>query len=292
MISVCIPVFNGARLIDRALRSFEAQTMAPGEVLVVDDGSTDETPSLLERWQAQGRLRFVRQANGGLPCARNTGARHMRGTWMVPLDADDELDPRALELAHAAVARTPDAGWCVTDIARIGNDGEEEVFTTQLPPGPTRAWLPALLERNFIERTILLRRDMLLSLGGYDEAFRIYEDWELNIRMVQAGVVVAYAPGPLYRYIKTEGGITDNVPRMLAGFARLYARHHRPLADTGDPVLRHIYARRMWALGRDYAARLRDPVTAARFALTSLRYDLDPKRLARAVGGRLLGRSG
>jgi glycosyltransferase involved in cell wall biosynthesis len=288
MISVCIPVYNGARVIDRALRSVEAQTMAPGEVLVVDDGSTDDTTELLERWQAAGRLRYVRQANGGLPCARNTGAREMRGTWMVPLDADDELDPRALERAHAAVEKTPGAGWCVTDIVRVGNDGED-VFTTTLPEGPTRGWLPAMLERNFVERTILLRRDMLLSLGGYDEAFRIYEDWELNIRMIQAGVVVAYAPGPLYRYIKTEGGITGNVPRMLAGFARLYERHHRPLADTGDPVLRHIYARRMWALGRDYAARLRDPITAARCALTSLRYD--PRPFARALGGRRMGRS-
>jgi glycosyltransferase involved in cell wall biosynthesis len=287
-ISVCIPVYNRADVLERAIRSVEAQTLPALEVIAVDDGSTDDAPQVLERLVAQGRITAaIRQRNAGVAGARNTAIRHARGEWIVPLDADDELDPLALERCLAAVERTPGTGWCITDIVRVGTEGEQ-VFASTPPEGPASGWLPAMLERNFVERTMLLKRETLLRLGGYDTAFRCYEDWELGIRMLRAGVIAAYAPGPLYRYIKTEGSITSDFARLLNAHEQLFEHHHRPLADTGNPRYRRIYARRMWALGRDHLDRGHDLRAALRCLFTSLRYDFAPGKILQGAGQRLL----
>ncbi len=293
-VSICIPAYNCGELVERSLKSVEAQTVRPLEIVVVDDGSRDgRTPQILDAIAASGRIVLVRQANAGLSGARNAGFRAARGEWVVPLDADDELDPRAIELAKAAVDAVPGSCWCVSDIVRVAEDGTgEEVFRTQLPAPPTSGWLPAMLERNFVERTVLLRRDTVLALGGYDPAFRTYEDWELSIRMLQAGLSPVYAPGALYRYIKTAGSITSNWPRLLAAYEQLFARHHRPLAQREGGVYRRILARRLWGLARDFMDRTHDPVRALRCAAESVRWDFDPLRLARVALGRLGGRGG
>ncbi len=288
-ITVCLPAYNCADALERAVRSVEAQTLPALEVIAVDDGSTDGTPQALERLLAEGRLSAaIRQRNAGVSGARNTAIRHARGEWIVPLDADDALDPLALECSLAAIERTPGAEWCITDIVRVGADGGQ-VFASTPPKGPASDWLPAMLERNFVERTMLLKREMLLRIGGYDPAFRCYEDWELGIRMLRAGVIAAYAPGPLYRYIKTGGSITSDLARLLNAYEQLFEHHHRPLADTGNPLYRRIYARRMWALGRDHLDRHHDRRAALRCLFTSLRYDFAPARILRAAGKRLFG---
>ena len=286
-ISVCIPVYNCAHLLERAIRSVEAQTLPAREVIAVDDGSTDEAPQVLERLVAEGRVTAaIRQSNAGVTSARNTAIWRARGEWIVPLDGDDELDPLALERSLAAVERTPGAGWCITDIVRVDAEGEQ-IFASTPPEGPASDWLHAMLERNFVERTILLKREMMLRLGGYDPAFRCYEEWELGIRMLRSGVIAAYAPGPLYRYIKTPGSITSDLTRLLNAHEQLFRRHHRPLADTGNPLYRRIYARRMWALGRDHLDRGHDPRAALRCLFASLRYDFVPAKILQGASQRV-----
>lgn len=286
-ISVCIPVYNRADGIERAIRSVEAQTRPALEVIAVDDGSTDGSLRALETLAAAGRISTVlRQSNGGVSAARNAAVRQARGEWIVPLDADDELDPRALESAWEAVGARAGVDWCITDIVRVGAEGAS-VDRSATPTGAAGDWLPFMLEGNFVERTLLLRTDMLLGIGGYDPAFRCYEDWELNIRMLRAGVRAAHAPGPLYRYIKTSGSITSDPGRLVRARRQIYERHHRPLADAGDPLFRGIFARRMWALGRQYLDELHDPGAALGCLLTSLRYEFTLGKVVRAAGARL-----
>ena len=169
---------------------------------------------------------------------------------------------------------------------RVGAEGER-VFASTPPGGPASDWLPAMLERNFVERTMLLRRGMLLRLGGYDPAFRCYEDWELSIRMLRSGVIAAYAPGPLYRYIKTAGASPPTSPRLLNAYGQLYERHHRPLADTGNPPLPPDLcpsACGPWAVTIWTTAMTPRGV---RCLLTSLRYDFAPAKILRGASQRV-----
>src|SRR5687767_14566662 len=112
-VSVVIPTYNYGRYVGDAIDSALAQTRPPDEVVVVDDGSTDDTP---DRLAAYGdRIRVVRQTNQGLSAARNAGIRAAHGDWVAFLDSDDAFHPRKLELQLGALARRPELRLLATD---------------------------------------------------------------------------------------------------------------------------------------------------------------------------------
>src|SRR5262245_42395210 len=106
LISVVIPAFNSAATLPRALASVFAQTCTQYEVIVVDDGSTEDLVAALQPYRA--RINLVRQSNAGAAAARNTGVRHARGKWLAFLDADDFWHRRKLELQLQACEARPD----------------------------------------------------------------------------------------------------------------------------------------------------------------------------------------
>lgn len=285
MISVVIPAYNCRQTIDRALRSVESQTLPASEVVVVDDGSTDGTADLLDGWQRSGRIRLVRQTNGGPSPARNRGVREARGPWIAFLDADDEFVPEALAEARGMLAQQPAARWLMCDIIRL-RPSRKEHLVCDVPPGEVSRWLPAILEKNFVERGHLFDRETLLAAGGYEESLRCFEDWELYIRLIQAGIPVVHIPRPLYHYIETTDSLTRNIPLMVASLAEVLRRHHRRLAGQGDPVFRRIYARWMWRLAREYHYKLHRRGAALGCLAQSLRFDLDLRRFVHAIASR------
>ncbi len=113
-VSLVIATFNHGRFLAEALDSAVAQTLKGVEIVVVDDGSTDDTPAVLARYA--GRIRAVRQPNRGLAAARNTGLATARGTYVGFLDADDVLMPTKLAEQVAVLAREPTVGWTYCDV--------------------------------------------------------------------------------------------------------------------------------------------------------------------------------
>src|SRR4051794_5813716 len=107
-VSVVIPTYNYARFIERALVSVLGQTHRPAEVLVIDDGSTDETATVVDRYAT--RVRYLRQENSGVSAARNAGVESSTGDLVAFLDADDEWVPNKLELQVEALTKRPEAG--------------------------------------------------------------------------------------------------------------------------------------------------------------------------------------
>ena len=120
-VSVVIPTYNRARWLPDSVASVLAQTSSPAEVVVVDDGSTDETPAACRGFG--DAVRFVRQGNAGAAAARNRGIREARGGWVAFQDSDDLWNPEKLEVQMAALARYPDAGWCISGFSVIDEAG-------------------------------------------------------------------------------------------------------------------------------------------------------------------------
>jgi glycosyltransferase involved in cell wall biosynthesis len=240
-VSVVVPCYNLGPFLREATSSVAAQTYTDWEVLIVDDGSTDETTHrTLEELEREG-MRVVRTANRGLSAARNTGIALTRGRYVCCLDADDRLDPTWLERA-VPLLDADDAVAFVSHWMRAFGDQEWD-WT------PVRCDLSILLDVNTVNGAALVRRAVVEDAGGFDETMREgCEDWEFWIRVTSRGHQGIIVPEVLYRYRRRE----DSMSRSMHAsdtHARLYgdlvARHPGPFNDH----LLDLVLRREWTLG-------------------------------------------
>jgi glycosyltransferase involved in cell wall biosynthesis len=165
LVSVVIPCFNHARYVGEAVDSALNQAYSSVETIVVDDGSTDDSVSVV---RARQGVRIVQQANRGLPAARNAGLAAARGELVAFLDADDRLLPAAIDAGLRALADNPSAAFAFGAYRFI----DEEGHATSIP-SPAVWWgtpYEAMLRQSFIgmHATVLFRRSVLETIGGYD----------------------------------------------------------------------------------------------------------------------------
>src|SRR5687768_13428667 len=157
-VSVVIPVYNAAAFVREAVDSALAQTHSDTEVIVVDDGSTDETPAILAAYG--DRIRVHRQRNTGVGGARNTATRLATGDWLAFLDADDVWAPRKIEAQLNAVG---DGAWVYTNRFNFGARGpvpEVQSDVTLMTDGDV--FVPLLLRGNFITMSSAMMRTRLV----------------------------------------------------------------------------------------------------------------------------------
>ena len=197
LISVIVPTYNYAHLLPRALDSILVQWAPWVELIVVDDGSTDETAPLLASYAASNDgLLVIDQPNAGAAAARNRGLRQARGRYALLLDADDELLPDALQTLRATVARHPEAGTVLGAQISVHPDGRERI---RLPTRVPSASPLQLSERYLLQKRIaishgcsLFRRDLLLQ-RPYPERLRGGEDVPVFVHMLISAPVVTTA---------------------------------------------------------------------------------------------------
>ena len=201
-VSFLIPAYNAERTIDAALDSLRAQTIADWEAIVVDDGSRDRTfARACRRARADDRIRIVRQNNAGASAARNTALACARGNWIGFLDSDDWLAPTFLEtllpLAEGGKDGAATVGYCA--YVRVLPDGTRTApdFCQALQDDPARLLMrrcePAI-------HCVLVPRDLIRDVGGFDPALGNCEDWDLWIRLTRAGARFVGTPAPLAFY--------------------------------------------------------------------------------------------
>lgn len=201
-VSVIIPAYNAASYITRAIESALAQTHPPLEILVVDDGSTDNTREIVRRMPPPVRL--IEKPNGGPATARNLGASQSNGDWLALLDADDWWFPEKLHIQLEQAARAK-AGMthCLPDHRK------EAV--------PARLTFEHMWERNWIiNSSVLLLRSVFEAVGGFNESAGLIsvEDYNLWIRVAASGCVIVTCQQVLVHY--TRGiGISSNSDRFL-----------------------------------------------------------------------------
>jgi glycosyltransferase involved in cell wall biosynthesis len=218
-ISVIIPAYNQADYVSLSIQSVLAQTFADFELIVVDDGSTDETPRILAGIQ-DPRVHVIRQPNRGLSAARNTGLYHCVAPIVTFLDADDYFLPHKLEILMYFLSNHQDIGLVAgraVYIDHMGNTMGKPVIAT------TRLGLPELLLANPIcVSGILLRRKWLEKTGTFDETLNACEDWDLWMRLLLAGCQMAWLEHDVVAYRIHSGQMTSQAPRMrIAMFSML-----------------------------------------------------------------------
>jgi glycosyltransferase involved in cell wall biosynthesis len=266
-VSLVIATFNHGRLLPEALDSAIGQTLEGVEIVVVDDGSTDDTPAELARYG--DRIRVVHQSNRGLAAARNTGLAAVRGAYVSFLDADDVLMPTKLAEQIAVLEQAPAVGWTYCDVlieatatATAMRASERFGYAGRRLEG----WLfPELIHGNFIPAIApLVRRTALDAAGGFDERLTALEDWDLWLRLSLIAEA-RYSPAVLVRYRVHPGGMSEDRSRMdenrfrvldalcrtqPAAVEGLGAVGRRIIADTHNWLGKEAYARGDWAEAR------------------------------------------
>lgn len=256
-VSVVVPAYNYAHFLPHCLASVFGQACADLEVIVVDDGSSDDTAAVVAR---EPRARYLHQANAGLSAARNTGLVASSGEFLLFLDADDLLAPRTLAARVAFLAARPTAGVAVC---------RNRQFIDTMPDGqprpgppwylPPRDLAPRLLHFNLAPpHAWLLRRHVADAVGLFDTGLRACEDHDYWLRALVAGHAPLYSPVGEVFYRKHPASMSADHTRQWQHDAILHERILDALARHGDLGLGRAAWLAAWSGACQTLARLAD----------------------------------
>ncbi len=264
-VSVVIPMYNNLPWIEETLDSVRGQTVAPVEIIVVDDGSTDGAGELIARDYPD--VRCIRQENGGISASRNRGISEATARYIALLDADDLCHPERLEREWAILEREPDIDVVGANMM-IFRDG----YAPGKWPEAGEAWLSEVSQSSIIRQcgglatqTWLARREVFERAGGYDSAFDGAEDLEILLRLAATGHTLKRIEGlPLvaYRYrensvSKTAQGRADALVLRVKALER-YGPYgdgpgeHASEAEFAEAMPRHITAGMLSGMARGF----------------------------------------
>jgi glycosyltransferase involved in cell wall biosynthesis len=210
MVSVIIPTYNRGSLVTGAIDSVLEQTFTDLELIVIDDGSTDNTVQRLGSYL--DRIRYFHQANLGASAAQNAGLREARGQWVAILASDDTWHPTKLERQLEAIARLGTGfGACFTDCRFVGNPSmkatafEESGFKPDQAFGPLRNPLQYVWEATYglYVQSLLASRSLVMDVGGFDEGLKYSEDRDLIFKL-SFRTEFCYVAAPLVDIDRTE----------------------------------------------------------------------------------------
>jgi glycosyltransferase involved in cell wall biosynthesis len=291
-VAVVIPAYNRARLVAAALESVLGQTRAPAEIIVVDDGSTDDTAAVAQSFGAN----VLRQSNAGVSAARNAGVRIAASPWIAFLDSDDLWVANKLELQWEALQACPEAGMVFSDFSYFDDVTGETLGTTKLVReahyadvvrqriGPAsfvcepNSFGRALVQGLFtVVQTMIVRRDLLLSLGLFDVELPPAEDWELLLRRAVA-TTASVVELPLLRRRMHSPQLTEDVASSYRAYSIVAARIEKQPGRYPVGAVERFRSRRPQWLAQAGWLRFRsgDFREAARDYRNALRFHVTP----------------
>jgi glycosyltransferase involved in cell wall biosynthesis len=231
-LTVVMPAFQAQATIGAAVDSALAQTVTDVEVIVVDDGSTDATVAeVRRRAERDGRVVLLSQANAGPSAARNRAIAQARAEAIAFLDADDLMLPVYAERMLGRLAERADVGLVACDAyifdERYGRVRRRTILEDAAPPTPlpagADAQFAALAQRNFVYVGCTVRTAALRAVGGFQDGVHAGEDWDVWLRLLDAGHPMDLVREPLAIYRYSEGQAHRDVERMRRGQERLDA---------------------------------------------------------------------
>jgi glycosyltransferase involved in cell wall biosynthesis len=186
-ISVIIPCYNGAEFLGETIESVLTQTYPPLEVIVVDDGSTDNTGEVVARYP---EVKYIRQKNQGGGVARNTGLRESKGDYLVFQDQDDRMLPNAFEIGVNSLLEHPECGFAYGICKLVQADGSPFDSEPALPEKPfesSNAYEVLLRGRCFVPPgTVMFRRSVFDTIGEFDPTWQESADYDIYLRAARA----------------------------------------------------------------------------------------------------------
>lgn len=213
-VSVIIPAYNAADTIGETLASLHKQIFLDWEAIVVNDGSTDDTIDVVNKWAAQDeRILLVQQANGGANAARNAGMKRARFDWVLFLDADDWLLPEHLQRMTAVLSHDPSLDAVHCGWMRVALDGQ----VIPAEPCYESGDLFGVFARRptFPPFACLMRRSIVEAIGGWDISFQSCQEWDLWQRFSRTGARFGVTHEALGHYRMRPGSISTQSPHQL-----------------------------------------------------------------------------
>jgi len=210
-VSVIIPAFNRANYICKAIDSVLDQTYQDFEIVVIDDGSTDDTKKRLERYK--NKIRYFFQKNKGISAARNAGIKRAKGTIIALLDSDDWWDKRKLELQLKFADEHPDWGLIDTFCIAVGEDEKIIYKRGDIKKGDC---FNEFINCNTLNSTssVIIKKDVLDKVGGFDPAFIGQEDYHMWIKIAEISKIYTFKKYMVY-YFHHPGNISGSTDLMM-----------------------------------------------------------------------------
>jgi|WetSurMetagenome_2_1015567.scaffolds.fasta_scaffold147523_2 glycosyltransferase involved in cell wall biosynthesis len=222
IVSIIIPCFNHGQFIDDAIKSVENSIYEKYEIIIINDGSSDNyTNSKLKNLEKSG-YNILSQVNQGLGKTRNNGIRIAKGKYILPLDADNKIKPEFIKKAISVLENNPKNSIVYSDRQLFGNSNE------LIKVGEFN--LSKLINENYIDACAIYRKNIWNEIGGYDENLPIQagEDWDFWLSAAERGYLFHYIPEPLFYYRVLENSMIQqfyNNPNKESLFEYIYKKH-------------------------------------------------------------------
>lgn len=240
-VSVLVPTYNRAHLLDRCLNSILFQTYQNFEIIVVDDGSTDNTKEIINRFKDQSIRYFRHKQNRGEGAARNTGLKEARGDYIAFLDSDDEWLPEKLEKQMKIFERLSEkVGIVYTDSWKINGNLKQYWHPPHIMPEDKIVYNQALERVRIQIGTVVIKRECFDKAGMFDERFVRLVDREFFIR-VSAYYYFYHIEEPLLNYYRTEDALTSDRTTLVSSYELLLKKHPYKLIGNNRILSKDLY---------------------------------------------------
>jgi glycosyltransferase involved in cell wall biosynthesis len=225
LVSVIIPAYNREKFIERAIRSVQSQDVTNIEIIVVNDGSTDKTPQIVqEMTKTDSRIRLIRhEKSRGAQAARNTGIRNANGEWIAFLDSDDEWLPRSLSL-RLEVARKLRVN-VVHSACVVVNHPNPELKPFYIPALSGNVYRQLLCRPGPVFPSLLVKRDAVVRIGYIDESIVSYQEWDTSIQLAKY-YTFGFVPEPTFIYYRHQSEtISKDALKEALGYEQIFEKH-------------------------------------------------------------------
>lgn len=254
-VTVVIPNYNGGRFLPEAINSALGQEGVSVEVIVVDDGSTDSSRQILERYG--NRIHVFHHENRGAPFARNIGWKNATAHYIKFLDSDDVLLPGALRAQHEKIARLSETQVPYGPAIWVDEYLHPATSYPVRPIEPEEDPVHHILLQNPLTSSPLHRRKLLEKVNGFDEELIKGQEFDLHLRMVLNGTSFVYYPSSVYYFRQhdssgrfSNAGLSQNKTRLYKMLQKQYDLINQYYSYKTPGLINDIMAKRFWLTGR------------------------------------------